>query len=169
MTLSRSNDRNSSKDFELIAGGPVDETSITLAIYGEDLVPEDISHLLCCQATCHIRRGELRTPRSTPYQQSAWFFEQEGQAPCTAEDIIKKILSNVSTDSALWQALSSRYEVQLRIAIHMENWNKGFDLSAEMIQTIARLGAKMVFDIYAYVDDEVNDALDNLLTKTVEK
>lgn len=59
--------------------------------------------------------------------------------------------------------------MQVRIAIHMENWNKGFDLSAEIIQQIASLGAEMVFDIYAYVDEEVQDALDNVLRSLAEK
>ncbi|MEO0988782.1 MAG: hypothetical protein AAFY20_25070, partial [Cyanobacteria bacterium J06639_14] len=55
------------------------------------------------------------------------------------------------------QELASKYEIQLRISIHMEGWNQGFDLSSEIIQQIAAVGAKIVFDIYAYADDDVED------------
>ncbi len=157
-----------SSDDVLIIGGAVDKTSITLAIYGEDLIPEEISRLMGCETEC-IRRGERRSPRANPYKQSAWLFNKKGEAPTTAEEIIREILSNLSTDAAAWKEISSKYDVQVRIAIHMENWNKGFDLSAETVQQIANLGAKMVFDIYAYVDDEVNESLDNVLGNLLEK
>lgn len=136
-----------SSDDVLIAGGAVDKTSITLAIYGDDLIPEQISQLLGYEAE-YIRRGERRSPTASPYQKSAWLLKQKGEAPITAEEIIQEILSKVSADLRIWQELSSRYDVQVRIAIHIEDWNKGFDLSAETIQQIAGLGAKMVFDIY---------------------
>lgn len=161
-------DKLDSSDDVLIVGGAVDKTSITLAIYGDDLIPEEISQLLGYEAE-YIRRRERRSPRASPYKKSAWLFNQKGEAPITAEEIIREILSKVSTDSRFWKELSSRYDVQVRIAIHMENWNKGFDLSAEIIQQIASLGAEMVFDIYAYVDEEVQDALDNVLRSLAEK
>ena len=165
--MSSSNNLGSSDDV-LIVGGTVDKTSITLAIYGDDLIPEEISQLLGYEAK-YIRRGERRSPRASPYKKSAWLFNQKGEAPITAEEIIREILSKVSVDSGVWRELSLRYDVQVRIAIHMENWNKGFDLSAETIQQIADLGAKMVFDIYAYVDEEVKDELDNVLRNLAEK
>ncbi|MDA0865761.1 MAG: DUF4279 domain-containing protein [Cyanobacteria bacterium] len=166
-TVSNS-DKLSSSDDVLIVGGAVAKTSITLAIYGDDLIPEEISQLLGYEAK-YIRRGERRNPRASPYKKSAWLFNQKGEAPITAEEIIREILSKILTDSGIWKELASRYDVQVRIAIHMKNWNQGFDLSAETIQQIAGLGAKMVFDIYAYVDDEVNDELDNVLANLAEQ
>jgi hypothetical protein len=152
--MSSSEKLGSSNDV-LIVGGAVEKTSITLAIYGDDLIPEEISQLLGYEAR-HIQRGERRSSRASPYKKSAWLFNQKGEAPITAEEIIREILSKISADSGIWKELSSKYDIQVRIAIHMENWNKGFDLSAETIQQIAGLGAKMIFDIYAYVDEEVN-------------
>ena len=165
--MSNSNNLGSSDDV-LIVGGAVDKTSITLAIYGDDLIPEEISQLLGCEAE-YIRCGERRSPRASPYKRSAWLLNHKGDSPITAEEIIREILSKISADSGIWKELSSRYDVQVRIAIHMENWNKGFDLSAETVQQIADLGAKMVFDIYAYVDEEVNDELDNVLRNLAER
>lgn len=148
---------SASEDFVLVAGGPVDQTYVSLNIYGEDLIPEAISQLLGCQATHMIYQGDRRTPNSAPYQRSAWLLSQKEKAPITAEPIIQGLLSRVSNDLDLWQELASKYEIQLRISIHMEGWNQGFDLSSEMIQQIAAVGAKIVFDIYAYADDDVED------------
>jgi hypothetical protein len=56
-----------SLDDVLIVGGAVDRTSITLAIYGEDLIPEEISQLLGCEAR-YVRRCSFQIFGDSQYQ-----------------------------------------------------------------------------------------------------
>lgn len=141
----------------LILGGPVDKTSLTLAIYGENLNPDEISSILNCQPTKAHRRGDLRfsNPRYAPFRTGAWLLNLKGLAPITAEELIEDLLSRVPTEPQVWQQLSAAYSVQLRIAIHMDGWNKGFDLTAQTIQRVSELEASVIFDIYAYGDDDL--------------
>jgi hypothetical protein len=57
-------------------------------------------------------------------------------------------------DESVWKELSSRFEVQLRIAIHFTGWNKGFDLASETVAAISRLHATVVFDLYGYDEED---------------
>ncbi|MBD2594236.1 DUF4279 domain-containing protein [Nostoc spongiaeforme FACHB-130] len=140
----------------LILGGSVDKTSVCLGVYGEELNPDNISKLLSCQPTQAHHRGARQdsNPKYAPYKKGAWLLKLKGSAPITAEELIIDLLSRVSTNSILWQELSAIYDAQVRIAIHMKGWNKGFNLTAQTVQRISELGASMVFDIYAYGNEE---------------
>ncbi|MFN6566238.1 DUF4279 domain-containing protein [Dendronalium sp. ChiSLP03b] len=53
----------------ILVGGLVGETSVCLAIYGEDLNPDEISKYLGCCPTKAYRRGDRRNPnpKYAPY------------------------------------------------------------------------------------------------------
>ena len=141
---------------EIIAevGGLVDETGVCLAVYGDDLNPDDVSARLGCSPThCH-RRGDQRSPNSLPYPQGAWFLETRGEAPTGPEQLIRRLLMRLPNDPQVWIGLASNYDVQLRIAIHFSRWNKGFDMSKEVVAMISNLHATIGFDLYGYGDDE---------------
>ncbi|MBD2447943.1 DUF4279 domain-containing protein [Nostoc sp. FACHB-152] len=142
----------------LIFGGSVDKTSVCLAVYGEELNPDEISKILSCQPTKAHHRGVRQDSNSkyTPYKSGAWLLNVKRYAPITADELIIDLLSRVPTNSRLWQELSAIYDVQVRIGIHMKGWNKGFNLQGQTVQRISELGASMVFDIYAYGDEEDN-------------
>jgi len=137
-------------------GGLVDETGVCLAVYGEDLDPEQVTGLLGRPPTSSHRRGERRGPRSPLYKRSGWFLEVRGTAPQGPEELVAKLLGQLPDDEAVWQKLARLYEVQLRLAFHMAGWNRGFELSADLVAKIANLHAKIVFDIYA--DEKDDDA-----------
>jgi hypothetical protein len=144
-----------------VVGGPVDEVGVTLAIYGEELDPEEISRTLGVAPTRAHRRGERPKPRSgkrlgpphresPPYKRGGWFLSERG----FNEDVIDRVLRQLPEAPAVWRELGARYEIQLRFGIHMTGWNKGMGISSEQVMRIARIGATMEFDIYAYGDDE---------------
>jgi hypothetical protein len=67
------------------AGGLVDESRLTLAIYGDELDPDEISRLLGCAPTRARRRGDARRS-GPPWPQGAWLFSVEGKSP-TGPDV----------------------------------------------------------------------------------
>jgi hypothetical protein len=140
-------------------GGPVDEVGVCVAVYGEDLDPAEVSALLGCTPTSSHRRGDRRGPRSPLYKRGAWLLEVRGTAPEGPEELVAKLLGQLPSDEGVWLKMGERYEVQLRLGIHMTGWNRGFDLSAALVGKVVRLHAKMGFDIYAYGgEDEPGDA-----------
>lgn len=141
-------------------GGLVDEASVCLAVYGEDLDPDEVSELLGRSPTSSHRRGERRGPRSPLYKRGGWFLELRGTAPEEPEELAAKLLGQLPSDEGVWQKLSQLYEVQLRLAFHMTGWNRGFDLSAGLVAMIARLHASVSVDIYSYAEDDDTEAVD---------
>jgi len=127
---------------------------VCLAVYGEDLDPAAVTGLLGCSPTSAHRRGDRRGPRSPPQKRGGWFLDVRGTAPESADELAVVLLGRLPEDERIWMKLGTLHEVQLRFAIHMHGWNRGFGLSAATAAKIARLHADLVFDIYAHEDDE---------------
>ncbi len=136
-------------------GGLVDETTVCLAVYGEDLDPAAVTTLLACTPTSTHRRGERRGPRSPPQKRGGWFLEARGKAPEGPEELALRLLDRLPADESLWLQLVTRHDVQLRFALHKTGWNKGFDFTPGTTARLARLHSTLVFEIYA--DDPLAD------------
>jgi hypothetical protein len=136
---------------EIIAtvGGPIDETHVTLAVYGDDLDPDAITALFGCSPTRAHRRGDRKGPRSPPFRRGAWFFSLQGTAPQNPESLTRALLDKLPIGDAFWTQLHAAYEVQLRFGLFVNAWNRGFDLSAETVARVATLRVPLLFDIYA--------------------
>jgi hypothetical protein len=134
-------------------GGLVDEAHVGLRLYGDDLDPDVISAKLGCPPTKGHRKGERRRPTSPPFRTGAWILTIEGKAPRGPDDLIKELLGRFPSDYDFWKPLIEQYRASVQIVIHSDNWNRGFDLSAESVAAVARTGLKLGFDLYLY-DDE---------------
>jgi hypothetical protein len=136
---------------EIIAtvGGPIDETHVTLAVYGDDLDPDAVTALLGCSPTRAHRQGDPKGPRSPPARRGGWFLESRGTAPTDAESLTRSLLDKLPADDAVWTKVHAAYEVQLRLGLFMNAWNRGFDLSVELVARVAALKLPLLFDIYA--------------------
>jgi hypothetical protein len=137
-------------------GGVVDESVATLAVYGKDLEPDDVTALLGTKPTISFRRGHQVGPNSPPTSHGAWFLEIRGGAPDGPDVQLRKLLMRLPYSEDVWRKLRSRYEVQLRFGIFMCGWNKGFDLDPDLVVRLGKMGVKLDFDIYANGDEEEN-------------
>ena len=143
------------KPAEIVAvvGGLVDESRVSLAIYGENLDPHRVTEALGVVPTSAHRRGERRGPRSPPYAQGAWLLEETGEAPIGPEELLGRLLRRLpDPGSPMWEQLRERCDVQLRFGLFMNTWSRGFGLSAELLARLARIGCELEFDIYADTD-----------------
>jgi hypothetical protein len=135
-------------------GGPVDESSATLAVYGQDLEPHDVTALIGVEPSDSFRRGFKRGPRSPAMAHGAWFLEVRGVAPDGPAVQLETLLSKLPESTHVWQQLHERYTVQLRLALHVQGWNKGFSLSKQLTARLAVLGVDLEFDLYAYGEQD---------------
>ena len=134
-------------------GGPIDEVNVTLALYSEELEPEEVSRALGVEPTSAHRRGESPGSRSPPYLSGAWLLTKHGRDAEPAEAIIDRLLKQLPEDPAVWRDLRIRHKIQFRFGLHMTGWNKGLSIPLKQVTRIAELGASMEFDIYAYGED----------------
>ena len=131
-------------------GGGIDEVGVCFAMYGEDLDPTAISPIVGCEATSSHRRGDRRGPHTPPSKHVAWFLQLRGRAPRTVDDLLTELLGSIPLDAV--PRLRERYEVQIRIALHMDGWNKGFQLSPDVLERLASLNVPVLFDVYSYAE-----------------
>jgi hypothetical protein len=134
-------------------GGPIDEVNVTLALYSEELEPEEVSRALGVEPTSAHRRGESRAPGRPPYLSGAWLLKVHGRDAAPSEAVIDQLLKQLPEDPAVWRDLSMRHDIQVRFGLHMTGWNKGLSIPSKQVMRIAELGASMEFDIYAYGED----------------
>jgi hypothetical protein len=136
-------------------GGPVDETSVCVAIYGANLDPEKISERLACAPTHAHRRGDRQSPTAAPYESGAWILQITGPEQTDPEYLIRQLFMRLPADPSVWEGLSTQFDVQLRLGLHFTGWNKGFGLSSEVVAAIGQRGARMEFDLYGYGEGDV--------------
>lgn len=137
-------------------GGVVDESVATLAVYGKDLEPDDVTKILGIKPTRSFRRGHKRGPNSRSIPHGAWFLEIRGDAPEGPDAQLRNLLMRLPDSEDIWRELRSRYKVQIRFGIFMCDWNKGFNLAPDLIIRLAKMGIELDFDIYANGDEEDN-------------
>jgi len=135
-------------------GGPVDESSATLAVYGRDLEPHDVTSLIGVEPTHSFRRGFKRGARSPAMEHGAWFLEVRGRAPDGPAVQLETLLAKLPASPDMWRQLSARYTIQLRLALHMQGLNKGFSLNKRLTERVAAFGVDLEFDLYAYGEQD---------------
>jgi hypothetical protein len=147
---------DTASDELLEVGGPVDELSACLAVYGEDLTPGDVTKMLGVEPSYSFRRGHRRGA-SPPAPHGAWILKVRALNHPHPGALIGTLLSKLPQDAEIWRQLNDRFKVQLRIGIHMQGWNKGFGFDAKTASQLAAIGAEVTFDIYAYGEDETGE------------
>jgi Domain of unknown function (DUF4279) len=154
-------DDGSTEGRSILCGGPVDRSSVTLSLHGEDLLPDEITRLLGCSPTHSHRRGEPRQSRSAraePWKKGAWLLQLQGDAPTSAGDLLADLLGRVPDDEVLWSSLTSKYQVAIGLGRFLDGCNRGMVLEVPVIQRLARMGVALDFDIYASIDEDPRDA-----------
>jgi hypothetical protein len=135
------------------AGDLVDESRLTLGVYGDDLDPDEISRILGVTPTSAHRRGEPRRS-GPPWPADAWLLSVEGKSPTGPEELVRLLLVRLPVDGDLWADLRRRFRLRLSFGIFTERWNRGFELSSEAIRLVDSLGSGMGVDIYTNLEDD---------------
>src|SRR4029450_828309 len=117
-------------------GGLPGEVGVCLAVYGADLDPVDVTSRLGCAPTRSHRRGDRQASKSPPFKLGAWLLEERGFAPVGPDELVARLLRRLTADLSVWEALASDYRVELRFGIHFTGWNRGFDLSPEIVSQL---------------------------------
>ncbi|MBI4229525.1 MAG: DUF4279 domain-containing protein [Planctomycetes bacterium] len=128
-------------------GGPVDETVVTLALYGENLDPGEVTRILRCNPSQSFRKGDHREGHA-PASMGGWFLTMRGRSPRTPAGLTTDILARVPEECSVWERLARRFKIQLRYGVFQEGWNRGFDLPLSLLEQAVNIRAEMNFDIY---------------------
>jgi hypothetical protein len=127
---------------------------VTLAIYGEQLDPAEITQLLKLKPTrCH-RKGEAITTapatRSHKVSTGAWLLTSENHVNNAVFEEHLSWLLNVLSEKqqALEQVQKLGCNVQVRCGWHAASSNTVPELSVDVMSRLVQLNLPILFDIY---------------------
>lgn len=136
--------------------GALEYSIATLRLFGDDLVPEEITALLGSAPTEACAKGENITSRPTGNVRIAktgsWRLRATRREPEDLESQISEVLDRLSSDPEIWRSLS-RFEPHFFCGIFMSSSNDGMGLSPKVLLALGQLGIGIVLDIYDASDD----------------
>lgn len=141
-----------------IAGGGIDESSVKLRFWGDELVPDEISKLLGIQPSKAWKKGHVFRGKQYDIVRSTGLWLQSGRrcGEIELEDKISQLLEQLPQDLAVWQEVMSQCEGgELFCGLWLERWNGSVAFSPALMQQIADRGLMLDLDIYFVGDDEV--------------
>src|SRR5436305_413966 len=107
--------------------GALDRSVATLRLFGDALVPDEISALLGAAPTNAHRKGEELVGRATGNVRIAktgmWRLSASDRKPEDLEAQVFEILGQLSQDLNVWKALSSQYELDFFCGLFMSSGN----------------------------------------------
>ena len=132
--------------------GSVRKSVATLRIFGDDLVPEQVSSQLGCLPTASRQKDDTivggRTGAQSISPTGKWSLRSADQQPESLDAQIVEILSKVTNDMDVWGNLVSRYRVDLFCGLFMAGENDGLTLSSSSLTALGQRGIDLSLDIY---------------------
>ena len=132
-----------------LADRGIDATSVTLRFFGDDLDPDEVSRWLGSPPTLTRRKGEVIPGECKRVAETgSWLLSSERQSKNTLESQIDTLFNRLTDDVEVWRKLTKRYHADLFCGLWSEAWNRGLELSADIVERIAERGVRIGFDIY---------------------
>lgn len=123
----------------------------SLRIFGDDLVPNEVSGLLCCSPTEAWIKGQVehsRTGREIVRKSGAWFLRASEAEPENLDGQVAELLSQMTNDLDVWATVTRQFEVDLFCGWFMEESNEGVSVSPSTLRLLGERGIELSLDIY---------------------
>ncbi len=134
---------------EYFTGGQIDEVSVALRFFGDDLDPGVVSGLLESEPTKAWRKGDVighkRSQRVA--KTGAWILSGERNTEHPLEEEIRALFERLPKTSNIWERLG-QYQGDLFCGLWLGTWNHGLELSSQIAKEIADRHLTLKLDIY---------------------
>jgi hypothetical protein len=135
----------------------LERSVVTLRIWGDDLVPEEITKLLGVPATDGQRKGDRLVGKNTGLVRIAktgmWRLCAADREPEDIDGQIGEILSKATPDLGVWKEIGKKYGVDLFCGLFMGCSNEELTISPASLAALGERGIELGLDIYAGSDD----------------
>ena len=136
-------------------GGAIDEASVSLRFFGENLVPEDVTRLLRCEPDISRRKGDLLHSGKHQREATGGAWILEGNLPRTTpvEEQVEALLARVTGNLEVWNQLVTECRADVFCGLFLTDSNRGFSISPRLAKLLSERGVTIDFDIY-FIDQE---------------
>lgn len=129
------------------------ESTATLRIFGELLVPSEISGLLGAEPTAFHAKGDVLVGRSKDggpriAKQGMWRFEAGRHEPADVNKQVCEILGRLTQDLGAWNRLGPALELDMFCGYFMSEGNEVLSLPATTLGALAERRIELVLDVY---------------------
>ncbi len=139
-----------------VFGGPVDSSTAGLRLFGDSLIPAEITDLLGCKPTMAHCKGDVLPDRR--YHRIAktgsWILDDDLPGPTEIGEKIVYLLSKVTDDLSVWANLSEKFTVDIFCGLFLDEDNRGFELSVDILKMLSERKITLDFDIYGSGNEE---------------
>ena len=146
---------NAPADVAWIAGGEVDEYRISLGFYGDDLDPDQVSNILGGTPTSTCRKGDVAAGKAATRieRTGRWLLSAPVKPGEPLEPQLMQLFGSLNQDNSAWLALTKRHRSRFCVSAWIRSWNRGFEMSPELLRILSDRGLALGVDIYADFDD----------------
>lgn len=130
------------------AGGDIDESKVSLRIFGDTLDPKEITNLLKCEPTIARCKGDIIPKYNLVAKEGCWILESRLPNDDKLEDKIIDLFEQMTDDCDVWENLASQFRVDMFCGIFLQEFNRGFDLSPKVVKLLSKREIRIGFDIY---------------------
>lgn len=137
----------------------LDHTLACLRIWGDELVPEEVSGLLGALPSRSCIKGETtwtcsRTGAQRIAKTGSWRLEVREQNPGDLNAQIDELFALLSDDPEIWAQLQSRFELDLFCGLFMGSSNDSEAISPRNLRLLGERGIELRLEIYSALEDE---------------
>lgn len=134
----------------------------SLQVIGDELNPDEITRLLCCDPTDSQSKGDERISKKSGRTSIAafgsWRLKAPKQKPGNLDAQITWLMTAVTGDLDAWKSIATRYRIRLFCGLFMAQWNDGQSISAASLLALGARQIQLDLDIYGATDDADEDA-----------
>jgi hypothetical protein len=128
-----------------------------LRIFGEDLIPEEITQVLRCVPTAAQRTGQVichPSGRQRVVKCGNWRLDAEPAEPEDINGQVRWLFSQVEPAPDVWKSLAHQFDVDIFCGLFMRGSNEGTSLEPDVMALLGERGIHLALDIYGADDDE---------------
>lgn len=128
-----------------------------LRIFGDDLVPEELSRLFDHFFTKGWIKGYQYSTSSGAVvvkKTGAWILEAEPSETGDFDGQISQLLSHTNVSLDVWASFAKKFDMDIFCGWFMHEWNEGIVVSPQTLLMLGERNIALSVDIYAPLDDE---------------
>lgn len=127
----------------------IDQSTVSIRFVGVGLNPDEISKRLLLKKSI---KPSVKTKEKSTVVWSVGYREVDSGE---LDKKIENLLDWFTKDITIWKEIAGKYRGEIFCGIFLDGWNRGFDLSMELLRAISDRNLSIGFDIYS-----PNDFLD---------
>jgi Domain of unknown function (DUF4279) len=141
-----------------IVGGDIDSVSVSLRVAAPDLDPSAITRRFGVEPTFSARRGDKRPSKTGTITQNVgiWVLDLANSPEWELGDAIAAVLDRLPSDLTIWNEIAESGEIDVFCGLHLEDWNRGVDLSASLLARLGERKISLSLDIYCDGSDDAD-------------